>query len=67
MIDKQFCTISEYREITGRSQASANRDVKSGRVPTVRIGKSVLIPMSYFQDLERQALASVQVTGKVGE
>lgn len=59
-VGKQFCTIREYRQITGRSQASAQRDIRDGIVPVVRIGHSVLIPVSFFQDLEAEAYASVK-------
>ena len=55
---KSYLTISDYVRITGRSPASANRDVKSGRVPIVRIGKSVLIPYSFFENLELVAYSS---------
>jgi len=52
---KQFCSIEELRIRTGRSPASVFRDIKSGRIPHVRLGHSVLIPMSYFDNLEEVA------------
>jgi len=52
---RQFCTLAEYQRITGRSPASALRDVKQGRIPHVRIGHAILIPTSFFSDLARQA------------
>ena len=54
-LTRQFCTLAEYRKITGRSPASALRDIKSGRVPHVRIGHALLIPTSFFADLEQAA------------
>jgi hypothetical protein len=53
---RQFCTLAEYQRITGRSPASAFRDLKQGRIPHVRIGHAILIPTSFFSDLERKAL-----------
>ena len=64
MSDKQFCTIAEYQQITGRSPASASRDIKSGRVPCVKIGKSVLIPCSYFDALEQEAFEALARASK---
>jgi len=54
-LTRQFCTLADYRRITGRSPASAMRDIKAGRVPHVRIGHALLIPTSFFADLEQAA------------
>jgi len=59
-LTRQFCTLAEYRKITGRSPASAQRDIKEGRVPFVRIGHAILIPTSFFVDLETAAYKAVE-------
>lgn len=56
---KLFCSLNDYCTTTQRSYSSALRDVKSGRVPSVRIGKTILIPISFLAALARSAVTFV--------
>jgi len=62
-MNKLFITLKEYQGLSGRSSASALRDVKAGRVPHVRIGHTILIPASYLSELERSAYSVVTNQG----
>lgn len=57
---KLFFSLKEYCVITTRSYQSALRDVKAGRVPSVRIGKTVLVPMSFFTGLAATATNAME-------
>jgi predicted DNA-binding transcriptional regulator AlpA len=58
--EKRFLTIREYCTITGTSSAKAARDIKSGRLPTIKLGSRRLVPGAFLDGLEAQALASVE-------
>ncbi len=44
-------TKAEYGQAVRRSLASVNRDLKTGRLPSIKIGRSVRIPRSAVEAL----------------
>ncbi len=67
MTQVHFLTIKEYAARARRSPASANRDVTRGRVPTVRIGGRVLIPVSFFDDLQKAAYLDLAAEKEISD
>lgn len=47
---KALYRVRELAEMTGLSEDTIYTWTKSGRLPCVRIGRSVLIPLSSFRD-----------------
>jgi len=52
---QRFLKSEEARAIYGVSKATFYRDVKAKRIPTVRVGRALLVPASFFDNLEAQA------------
>jgi excisionase family DNA binding protein len=51
----QFITISEFISATRISRPTVSRKIKTGEIPSTRIGIRILIPASFLQDLEDKA------------
>lgn len=56
----QFLTVRETADRLRLSESAIYRLVERGEVPVVRAGARVLIPSSYFDEIEASALASVR-------
>ena len=59
MPDAIFFSIPEIANALGISRITAYRHVEAGTIPSVRVGARRLVPSSYLQSLEDQALASI--------
>lgn len=58
----KFITIDEYGEIVYQSRATTYRQIKNGLIPTVTIGKKILIPYSFLDNLESRAMEGFGIT-----
>jgi excisionase family DNA binding protein len=56
----RFFSVAELMAITGLSRSSINRHIKSGDIPTARVGSRILIPRSYLETLQVTAKAVVK-------
>lgn len=52
-----FLSKSELCENLGISLPTCNRQLKAGKIPSVKVGARVLIPSSFLASLEKQAVA----------
>jgi len=52
----QFNTISQAQKILSMSRPTINRRIKSGEIPSVRLGGRVLIPAEFFEALKNKAM-----------
>jgi excisionase family DNA binding protein len=59
----QFITVSEFISATRISRPTVSRKIKTGEIPSTRIGIRILIPASFLQELEDKAHASKQSKG----
>ncbi len=66
MISKQFLTVQEAETLTGRKAATWRRDILERRIPYVKFGRLVRIPISAIDDLIRKGYrkAIEQVEGE---
>jgi len=53
---KRFLSIEEACSSLGISRVTAWRRLRDGSMPSARLGRRVLIPASYFDQLEASAL-----------
>jgi excisionase family DNA binding protein len=61
----QFVTVSQAMGILNISRPTIHRKMKTGEIPSVRIGKRVLIPDEFFQLLKNKAMGKIpQPAGK---
>jgi excisionase family DNA binding protein len=56
---QQFYTIAEAGKVLRLSRTNLYYQIKAGKIPTVRMGKRVLIPGAYFEQLTEKAMAAV--------
>lgn len=61
-MEKSFLNKIEVAVKLGLSIATINRRLASGEIPSVKIGSRVLIPVTFLQQLEMQAMNSVGPT-----
>ncbi len=59
-VANQFLVPSEFAAIARRSLVQTYRDIKSGKVPSIKIGNKILIPSSYIQSLTDAALEKTE-------
>jgi len=52
----QFNTISQTQKILNISRPTVQRRIKSGEIPSVRLGGRVLIPAEFFEALKNKAM-----------
>jgi len=53
---QQFFTIKQAAGVLQISDLTAWRKVQTGEIPSVRLGKRVLIPDVFFEELKNKAL-----------
>ena len=53
-ISERLLTVQQAEELTGRKAATWRRDILKRKVPYVKIGRQVRIPVEAIQDLIRQ-------------
>ena len=58
----QFATINQTVETLKISRPTLYRKIKTREIPSVRVGKRVLIPFSFFKELEEKAISSASKT-----
>jgi excisionase family DNA binding protein len=56
----QFITVSEFISAARISRPTVSRKIKTGEIPSARIGSRILIPASFLQELEDKARAPKQ-------
>ena len=54
----QFLSVNEFILATCLSRPTVNRRIKSNEIPYTRVGRKILIPVSYLKELEDKAKAS---------
>jgi len=52
---QRFLTVNEFSEATRQSLASTHRGIKAEKIPCTRIGRRLLIPASFLDELEAEA------------
>ena len=55
MTEKLTGTVGEAAEVLGASRNSAYEAVKKGEIPTIRIGKLILVPVAALERMLAQA------------
>lgn len=58
-MEKSFLNKIEVAVKLGLSIATINRRLASGEIPSIKIGNRVLIPVTFFKQLEMQAMNSI--------
>jgi excisionase family DNA binding protein len=56
----QFLSIKEFVDVTKVSRQTISRKLKLGEIPYSKIGSRILIPVSFLEDLEKNAWASFE-------
>lgn len=54
--EKRFYRPDELVKILNVSRSSVFSKIRNGTIPSVRLGKSILIPVSFVEELEKKAL-----------
>jgi excisionase family DNA binding protein len=54
----QFYTVHQTAEVLNVSYQTAFRKIKNNEIPSTRMGRKILIPVSFLKDLEEKALTS---------
>jgi excisionase family DNA binding protein len=49
------CTTGEVQKLLGLSKASTFRAIKNGQIPSIRIGKRILIPLAALEAIFEKA------------
>lgn len=57
-----FLSKTEACKSLGISLPGLNRHLKTGKIPSVRLGSRILIPVAYIEQLSQNAMASVAVS-----
>ena len=52
---QQFVTITQAIEILNISRPTIHRKLKAGDIPSIHLGKRILIPTEFFQRLQDEA------------
>ena len=60
----QFLSVNEFISATSLSRPTVSRKIKENEIPHARIGRRILIPASFLQELEEEAKASAAKTGE---
>ena len=55
MGEKKVLTVTEAAEELGISRGSAYEAVRSGQIPTIRIGRRLIVPRAAFERMLEQA------------
>ena len=55
---QEFYTVKQLASVLHVSAITVWRKIKSGEIPAVRLGKRILIPGAYFEELKNKALQS---------
>jgi len=58
----QFLSVSEFAASTRISRITVLRKIKNNEIPHTRLGRRILIPASFLNDLEEKAKASTPKT-----
>ena len=58
----QFLSVSEFISATRLSRPTVSRKIKNKEIPFTRIGRKILIPVSFLKELEEKARASAPKT-----
>jgi excisionase family DNA binding protein len=56
----QFLTVSEFISAARVSRPTVSRKIKTGEIPSTKIGARVLIPASFLTELEDKARAPMK-------
>jgi excisionase family DNA binding protein len=60
----QFLSVNEFISATCLSRPTVSRRIKNNEIPCTRVGRKILIPVSYLKELEERAKASASKTEK---
>ena len=55
MVEKSVMTIIEAAQVLGISKGSAYEAARSGQIPTIRIGRRLIVPRVAFERMLEQA------------
>lgn len=55
MVEKKVMTIIEAAKVLGISKGSAYEAARSGQIPTIRIGRRLIVPRVAFERMLEQA------------
>ena len=61
---QQFVTINQAMGILNISRPTIHRKLKTGEIPSVHLGKRVLIPDEFFLQLRNKAIGKVPPAGE---
>jgi excisionase family DNA binding protein len=55
-----FLSVKDFIELTGLSLPTVFRKIKVKEIPCTRVGRKILIPVSFIKELEEKAIASTK-------
>jgi excisionase family DNA binding protein len=58
----QFLSVNEFISATKLSRPTVARKIKNNEIPHTRIGRKILIPFSFLEELEERAITSASKT-----
>lgn len=53
-MDKQTLTVPEAAKVLGIGRAAAYEAARTGQIPTIKIGKRILVPMAALEQLLKE-------------
>ena len=56
----QFLSVSEFISAICLSRPTVSRKIKKKEIPYTRMGRKILIPVSFLKELEEKAMASAK-------
>jgi excisionase family DNA binding protein len=59
-MDKKTMSVSEAGKVLGIGRSAAYEAARSGQLPTIRIGRRILVPLVAFERLLEQAGKSAE-------
>jgi excisionase family DNA binding protein len=55
-----FLSVNDFVVSTGLSTSTVFRKIKAKKIPFTRIGRKILIPISFIKELEEKAIVSTK-------
>jgi excisionase family DNA binding protein len=61
----QFVSVNEFMSATHLSLPTVYRKIKNNEIPNTRMGRKILIPVSFLKELEEKAKTSTTLKAAV--
>jgi excisionase family DNA binding protein len=64
-MSKQFYTVRQTAEVLNVSYLTVFRKVTSKEIPSIRMGRKILVPVTFIEGFLAQAISGVKTQGAV--